>query len=103
MIMAVLDFYNTHSNYKLAQNYSNIAYFRNYQRISVPIGTNAKLQMTYGNAHDSWCIVFLNRFQLVIVHASFFHYALYLIAKIAFYAVGKLKICNYMYGILYPP
>ena len=41
-IMNIENFCSTHSNYKLTKNYPNIAYFRNYQRISVSIGTNAK-------------------------------------------------------------
>ena len=54
------------------------------------------MQIMYGNAHDSWYIGFQNWFQLVIVHASFFHFALYVFAKPAFCAVqitkGKLKL-----------
>ena len=53
------------------------------------------MQVMYGNAHDNWCIIFQNRFHLFIVHASFFHFASCLFAKIAFCAVqitkGKLK------------
>ena len=53
------------------------------------------MQKMYGNAHDSWGIIFQNRFHLFIVHASFFEFASFLFAKIAFSAVqitkGKLK------------
>ena len=50
-----------------------------------------KLQIIYGNAHDSWCTVFQNRFQLFIGHASFFNFALCLFAKIVFVAVQNTK------------
>ena len=45
----------------------------------------------YCHAPDSWCTVFQNRFDLFIGHASFFHFALCLFAKIAFCAVQNTK------------
>ena len=49
----------------------------------------------YGNTHDRWYTVFQNRFYLIIVHTSVFHFALYLFTNIVFCAVqndkGKLS------------
>ena len=53
------------------------------------------MQLMYGNAYNSWWIIFQNQFHLFIMHASFFHFESCLFAKIAFSAVqitkGKLK------------
>ena len=49
------------------------------------------MQIICGNAYDSWCTVFQNRFQLFIGHAPFFHFVLCAFAKIAFCAVQNTK------------
>ena len=72
--------------------------YRIFQKLSKDFGfhrNHCKIQIMYGNAHDSCCIIFQNRFHLAVVHASIFYSASCLFAKIAFCAVqitkGKLK------------
>ena len=77
---------------------------RRFQKLSKNFGFHRnqyKVQIIYGNAYDSLFTVLQNRFQVFIGHASFFHFALCLFAKIVFCAVqntnGKLtfrKIVN---------
>ena len=52
------------------------------------------MQIMYGNAHDSWCIIFQNLFICSSLHASFFDFASCLFAKIVSSAVQITKKVN---------
>ena len=85
--MVVLDFYKLQSCYKLRTESFKYCQFEKFSKNFCFHRKQCKIQIIYGNAYDSRCTVFQNRFQLLIGHASFFHFPLRSFARIAFCAV----------------
>ena len=68
----------------------SFVYFGNYLRISVSVGTSAKCR-SYKLPYSKLIHFFQNQSNLFISDTQFFHGMLYLLSKIVFYGVQKLK------------
>ena len=49
------------------------------------------MQIVYGYVTQSWYTLFQNQSHLFIRYAQFFHFMMFLLSKIVFYGVQKLK------------
>ena len=90
--MAIQDFQNIHSYHKIT---TEVYQFRLLWKLSKNIGFHrnyCKMKIVYGYVTQSWYILFKKKqSHLFIWYAQFFHFILFLLSKVVFYGVQKLK------------
>ena len=90
-ILNVEDFCSTYSNYKLT---TELFKYHLFQKLSKDFGFHSnqcKMQIMYGNAHDSWCIIFKPDFISSSCMLPSFILRRVCLPKITFFAVQITK------------
>ena len=93
--MVIQDFQNNIIMINSQQKYSNFVYFGNYLRITNSIGTSAKCR-SYTVMLLKADTLFSKTSHLFIRYAQLLHFMLFLLSKIVFYRVKKLK-CKHVF------